>query len=77
MESGEPQLINNVERAPHFSSEVDEEAGLTSRAILCVPLKIHDRMVGAIKVINKLDGVFTEQDQELLQAMAASVAVAV
>jgi two-component system NtrC family sensor kinase len=77
VESGEPQLINNVERAPHFSSEVDEEAGLTSRAILCVPLKVHDRVVGAIKVINKLDGVFTEQDQELLQAMAASVAVAV
>jgi len=77
VESGEPQLINNVERAPHFSSEVDEEAGLTSRAILCVPLKVHDRVVGAIEVINKLDGVFTEQDQELLQAMAASVAVAV
>jgi two-component system NtrC family sensor kinase len=66
-----------VERAPHFSSEVDEEAGLTSRTILCVPLKTHDHVVGAIEVINKLDGVFTYQDLELLQAMAASVAVAV
>jgi two-component system NtrC family sensor kinase len=74
---GEPKLVNNVEREPHFSPDVDEEAGLASRNILCVPLKIHDRMIGAIEIINKLDGAFSEQDLELLQAMAASVAVAV
>jgi two-component system NtrC family sensor kinase len=77
VESGESQLVNNVERDRYFSSEVDEEAGITSRTILCVPLEVHDQVVGAIEVINKLDGVFTDQDLELLQAMAASVAVAV
>ena len=77
VQSGEPKLVNNVERDPHFLPEVDEERGLTSRVILCVPLRIRDRVIGAIEVINKLDGVFTEQDLELLQAMAASVAVAV
>jgi len=75
--SGEPQLVNNVERDPHFLAEIDEETGFTSRTILCVPLTIHDQVVGAIEVINKLDGVFTERDLKLLQAMAASVAVAV
>jgi len=75
--SGEHKLVNNVERDPHFSAEVDEEAGFTSHTILCVPLRIRDRVIGAIEVINKLDGVFTEQDLELLQAMAASAAVAV
>ena len=77
VQSGEPQLVNNVERDPHFLAEIDEKAGLISRVILCVPLKIHDRVIGAIEVINKLGGVFTERDLELLQAMAASVAVAV
>ncbi len=77
VQSGEPQLVNNVERDPHFLADVDEESDLTSRAILCVPLRIRDRVIGAIEVINKLDGAFTEQDLELLQAMAASVAVAV
>jgi two-component system NtrC family sensor kinase len=42
-----------------------------------VPLKIRDQVIGAIEVINRLDGTFTQQDLELLQAMAASVAVAV
>lgn len=77
IQSGEPRLVNNVERDPHFSADVDEEAGFTTRAILCVPLKVRDQVIGAIEVINKLDGAFTEQDLELLQAMAASVAAAV
>ncbi len=74
---GEPKIVNDVERDPYFLAEVDEEAGITSRAILCAPLTVRDRVIGAIEVINKLDGEFTEQDLELLQAMAASVAVAV
>jgi two-component system NtrC family sensor kinase len=56
---------------------VDEEAGIVARAILCAPLTIHERVIGAIEVINKLTGGFTDEDLELLQAMAASVAAAV
>ena len=77
VQSGEPKLVNDVEFDLHFSAEVDEEAGITSRAILCAPLTIRGRVIGAIEVINKLDGAFTAWDLELLQAMAASVAVAV
>jgi two-component system NtrC family sensor kinase len=77
VQSGKPKLVNSVELDPHFSAAVDEEMGFTSRNILCVPLKIRDQVIGAIEVINRLDGTFTQQDLELLQAMAASVAVAV
>ena len=77
VQSGRPRLVNSVERDPHFSAAVDEELGLVSRTILCVPLVVRNRVIGAIQVINKLDGLFTEHDMELLQAMAASVAVAV
>jgi two-component system, NtrC family, sensor kinase len=77
IESGAPRLVNNVERDPYFSAEVSEVAGIMPEAILCVPLRIHDRIIGAIEVVNKLDGAFNERDMELLQAMAASVAGAV
>ena len=77
VKSGQPKLVNNVERDPYFSADIDEEAGFTARSILCVPLKIRDQVIGAIEVLNRLDGSFTEQDLGLLQAMAASVAVAV
>ncbi|MBN1810515.1 MAG: response regulator [Anaerolineae bacterium] len=77
VQSGKPKLVNNVELDPLFLVEVDEEPGLTARTILCVPLTVRGRAIGAIEVINKLDGTFTSQDRELLEAMAASVAVAV
>jgi two-component system NtrC family sensor kinase len=77
VQSGKPKLVNNVELDPLFLVDVDEEPGLTARTILCVPLIIRGRVIGAIEVINKLDGTFTSQDRELLEAMAASVAVAV
>ena len=77
VKSGQPKLVNNVERDPYFSADIDEEAGFIARSILCVPLRIRDQVIGAIEVLNRLDGSFTEQDLGLLQAMAASVAVAV
>jgi two-component system NtrC family sensor kinase len=76
--SGEAKLVNDVERDPHFSGELGEAMeGLEPQAILCVPLTIRDSTIGAIELINKLDGAFDEQDLDLLTAMAASVAVAV
>ncbi len=76
--SGEPMLINDVEREPYFSDEIDQElGGVSPETILCVPLMIHNRVIGAIELVNKLDGQFNEQDLDLLNAMAASVAVAV
>jgi signal transduction histidine kinase len=77
VKSGQSKLVNNVERDPYFSADIDEEADFTARSILCVPLRIRDQVIGAIEVLNRLDGSFTEQDLGLLQAMAASVAVAV
>ena len=76
--TGEPKLVNDVERDPHFSGDPgDEASAVVPQAVLCAPLIIHERTIGAIEVINKLDGLFDEQDLDLLTAMAASVAVAV
>ncbi|MGD2104512.1 MAG: ATP-binding protein [Anaerolineae bacterium] len=76
--SGEAKLVNDVERDPHFSGEPGAEmGGVVPEAVLCVPLMVRESRIGAIELINKLDGPFDEQDLALLKAMAASVAVAV
>jgi len=77
IDSGESRLVHNVERDELFSAEADEGGGVTARSILCVPLAVYDRVIGAIELINKVSGRFTNQDMELLQAMASSVAVAI
>lgn len=75
--TGTPHLVNDVSQDPFFLPRVDAATGLEARAILCVPLFVRDRAVGAIEVINKPGGAFTEADLDLLQTIAGAVAVAV
>lgn len=49
---------------------------LRIRNLLAVPLIVKSRVLGAIVVLNRDEGVFTSDDLELLQFLAAAVAVA-
>ena len=76
--TGMAKLVNDVERDPEYPGELGVEmSGVTPESILCVPLVIRERTIGAIALINDFDGAFDQQDLELLTAMAGSVAVAV
>ena len=45
--------------------------------LLAVPLLVRDRVVGVLEVVNKRAGVFDEQDQVLIETLAASAAIAI
>lgn len=75
--TGQPRLVNDVAQEPLFQPEMYRDSGFAVRNLLCVPLIVRDRVIGAIEVINKLGGGFTPADLDLLQTMAGSVAVAV
>jgi signal transduction histidine kinase len=76
VKEGKPLLVTDVDSEPRFYKDVSEHLGLVCRSILCVPLVIKDHVIGAIELINKLDGEFTNEDLELLNSMAATVAIA-
>jgi sigma-B regulation protein RsbU (phosphoserine phosphatase) len=51
---------------------------LRLRSILCTPLKLKDNLLGIIYVDNRLlSGIFTDNDLELLNAIASSAAIAI
>jgi len=75
-QNGEPLLVANVQNDPRFCPRMDEAIALVTRSVLCVPLKVKDRIIGVIEVINRLDGLFDENDLWLLDYMAGSVAIA-
>ncbi len=78
LESGEPLLIPDAYLDSRFNPDFDRMTGYLTRCILCVPLKIKDRVIGVSQVINKLDGsIFTGEDRETLSLMCANAAVAV
>ena len=73
------QIVRDVRLDPDFASTVDNDTGFTTRSILCAPMSVKDRCVGAIELINKTsgDGLFSEQDRHVLQSMASSAALAI
>lgn len=76
VKEGAPLLVRDVSTDPRHYRQASKMFGLECRSILCVPLVIRDHVIGAIELVNKLDGEFTDEDLELLNSMAATVAVA-
>jgi sigma-B regulation protein RsbU (phosphoserine phosphatase) len=76
-QEGEPILTSDAQRDDRFSARQSVMI-LGLRAILCVPLKIRDQVLGVVYVDNRLQtGIFTEADLELLTAIASSAAIAI
>ena len=80
--TGEPLIFNEVSPSELLEgasepSSADESSGLIVRNVLAVPLIVQSRTVGAIAVVNKSEGAFISDDLELLQFLAAAVAVAI
>lgn len=76
-EHGQPVIVPDVYTDQRFFPGIDEHSGFTTRSILCVPLQTKGHTIGAIEVMNKGDGTFNQDDQELLQALAAPAATAI
>ncbi len=61
-----------------FNPEVDRASGYRTRCMLTLPLVDHkDVLVGAMQVLNKIDGVFDANDESLATVLAAQCAVAI
>ncbi len=68
---------NDVASHPLHFREVDDKTGFKTRVLLCVPLLFRGKVVGAMQLLNKLDGNFDDQDIERALSIAAAVAIAV
>jgi HD-GYP domain-containing protein (c-di-GMP phosphodiesterase class II) len=78
--SGRPVRIDDAyaETEKRFNREVDQTTGYHTRTILCVPmLSTTGDVVGVIQALNRADGVFTPEDEELLMALGGPAASAI
>jgi adenylate cyclase len=73
---GEPVIANDIEKTMHGFPATDPAPGFRTRSALCVPMISQGRVIGVIEVLNKRDGDFDTGDRDLLQAIAASVCIA-
>jgi adenylate cyclase len=73
---GEAVIVNDTEKSMQFFPVIDEVSGFRTRSALCVPMISQGRVTGVIEVLNKVTGRFDANDRDLLQAIAASVSIA-
>ncbi len=75
--TGKAVLTTNAQTDPRFS-EQHSVMQFSLRSVLCVPLKVKDRVLGVIYVDNRVrTGLFSERDRELLSAFAMQAAIAI
>lgn len=76
-DTGEAIIISDAYSDPRFDPEVDKKSGFRTRSILSSPLiKGEQEILGVLQLLNKQDGVFTEEDSEYLSALAAHMVIA-
>ena len=74
----EPALVNDVAADSRFTGRVDEMTGFRTLSLLCVPVETHQRLLGAVEVLNKTDGAeFTDRDRSFLGAIGVQAASAI
>jgi HD-GYP domain-containing protein (c-di-GMP phosphodiesterase class II) len=75
---GKPFVENDVPNSPYFSGQRNGKGRSNINKLVCVPLKVQDRITGVVQVIDKISGDdFNDDDRKLLEAMADTAAVAV
>lgn len=76
--SGVPVRIDDAYADARFNREVDRATGYRTHTVLCVPMISTTREVaGVIQALNRKDGVFTAEDEELLMALGGPAASAI
>ena len=76
-QNGKPLIVNSPKKDPRFFKGVDERTEFKTRNIICVPVKVKEKIIGVLEAINKQErGGFNRADLSLFISLADQVAIA-
>lgn len=71
-------FVENAYEDKNFFRAADERTGFVTRSILCAPMRVGEKLIGAVQVLNKISGQpFDSRDGNMLQVMANAAALAI
>jgi Nif-specific regulatory protein len=71
-------IVNDVDSDSRFYSDISKQINFPTKSILAVPMRVKDRCVGVIEIINKREGGnFSEVDLQWLEIFATQAAIAI
>ena len=73
-----PLLIRDARNDPRWNQKVDETIDFETHSILGVPLKVRDKAIGVLELVNKKgDTSFNEDDIQIATTLSAQAAIAI
>lgn len=76
--SGLAETVNNPQSDPRFYRGVDQETGVTTRALMVTPLLADQVRLGVIEAVNPQErDTFSDTDLVLLKKLALSISIAI
>ena len=75
----EAKIVRDVSKNPSFAAVVDKDTGFVTRSILCAPLSVRGKCIGALELLNKRsgDGLFDLNDMQLATTVASAAALSI
>ncbi len=71
-------IVNDVTNDERFYSDISKQIGFPTDSILAVPMRVKDRCVGVLEIVNKVDKKpFNQDDLQWLEVFATQAALAV
>ncbi len=71
-------IIHDAYKDERFNKAVDVRTGFRTKSILCAPLRtVSGDKIGVSQILNKIDGEFSQDDLDLLEAMTEQAAIAI
>ncbi|MBM4136071.1 MAG: HD domain-containing protein [Nitrospira sp.] len=76
-ENSTPLRIANARDDKRFNPELDGLTGYHTGSVLCVPLILKTVVIGVIELLNKKNGFYTKQDEEIISYLADQAAISI
>jgi PAS domain S-box-containing protein len=75
--SGEALIVPDAQVDQRHFRDIDQRTGMELRSILSVPLRVKEKVIGVLQVLDEKVGRFDATDLTLLELLAASAATAI
>lgn len=74
--TGEGVIAHEAYADQRFDPSIDQKTGFKTTSICCAPVKtVKGEVIGVVQCLNKKEGLFTQEDMELLEVITTQAAV--
>ena len=74
---GEPVMVSDATNDERIYRYVDRFTGFETHSLLAVPMMFKGETFGVLTAVNKLSGIFTNEDKVILENLASQAAIAI